>query len=924
MTREPEWQVKSTDLVHPFALIQKLPFNDGHVQQGTRHTPVEVSLVEDVYAWLNKTFKWRPVFDWDWFVTPNYNSLDNDLDYAFDQLREQWGFKVDSPASVRGVQYDRLVLQVAKQFRYMRQSGIPVHLRLGSRGPDTSSLYWGWPYDKTAWERWIESPFDASLRSVANHVDTLSVLYDLRNPLDDERLEEIEEQQPYDQPAARCPRVICPWKNKNNCPFVKQWPQTSSPTSQKMANKMRLKIAEPLVWLASNTLSVPIAGEYVNEYTSDDSDTEDFMSTRTLHQLARRAAYEREAVGWQRFWSEYAPRLTNLSELHVRMPRCFDKIGSMRLGRLINPNAGWKMAAFADEQQDTQTREDVVPHRGNDSSSYKREAEPKIWPAGRFVRRSWVRMAPPPDFTAKQGGRSSGNARSPRQGSVANTSGTGDLSEEDIEKREQEELDKAIARAREAALGEQELEETLQPVKKRPPPITVSDTESEPMDNAEASEASELRNPSDNNSKSAEGSTTHLQSEHVSDVHNEQNAITETGAASIRQDSHSTSEMYDKREIRVTPTQADVGVDQPAVEVESLEDIRILGALPAVEQRSEQDAKDMSVLGGIYVEETITIEQTFVEKTTLEQNSLEQTSVEKTSIEQTTIEQTSIEQTTIEETSFSEQTNINEQLAQLEEPPPDEQLLQMDQVEEEERAGGVEPLINEPAIDEPTPKEPLPGRLPTTPEAPSPIAESNMDKRSKSLTPESSQENIKTAKETGADKPKKKPPTKLKVNKSEPEVKPPTTKRGPAARKTKTKKTATPPSSDSEPSSRSSNADSDSDFGKAKTKRRRKPSLSTKAWEDDTSSKAKKQGTRGKVGGKTTGARATRGRGEQEKAAGDVADINADEARDGGAGVKAEKASGAKRKGTKRPAVAEPVSPVSKRTRLGMKKRGGV
>lgn len=71
------------------------------------------------------------------------------------------------------------------------------------------------------------------------------------------------------------------------------------------------------------------------------------------------------------------------------MPRCFDKIGSVRLAQLLSPKQGWKMQAFADERQHVQTREEV----GN-SASIGEPMDPrftyKVWPAGRFVRRSWV------------------------------------------------------------------------------------------------------------------------------------------------------------------------------------------------------------------------------------------------------------------------------------------------------------------------------------------------------------------------------------------------------------------------------------------------------------------------------------------------------------------------------------------------------
>lgn len=55
---KPEWQEKSLDLVHPAALVQA-------------GAPSDANSMSGVYQWLNSTFKWRPVFDWDSFIGPN-------------------------------------------------------------------------------------------------------------------------------------------------------------------------------------------------------------------------------------------------------------------------------------------------------------------------------------------------------------------------------------------------------------------------------------------------------------------------------------------------------------------------------------------------------------------------------------------------------------------------------------------------------------------------------------------------------------------------------------------------------------------------------------------------------------------------------------------------------------------------------------
>jgi hypothetical protein len=142
--------------------------------------------------------------------------------------------------------------------------------------------------------------------------------------------------------------------------------------------------------LAPSVAAHPPAGEYADAYKSDDSDTEETQSSATLHQLARCAAYEREAVNWQRFWNEYAPRLTGLTELNVRMPRCFDKISSVKLATLLASADGWKITVFADERQHLQTRDDLVSCICADEGVFYHVPEARIWPAGRFVRRTWV------------------------------------------------------------------------------------------------------------------------------------------------------------------------------------------------------------------------------------------------------------------------------------------------------------------------------------------------------------------------------------------------------------------------------------------------------------------------------------------------------------------------------------------------------
>ncbi|KAF2030753.1 hypothetical protein EK21DRAFT_64688, partial [Setomelanomma holmii] len=155
----PEWQKRSSDPLHPFALIQRRL---------------------NVYTWLNTVLRWRPVFDWDWFVKPDHADTGHNLHPAYHDLRKEWGLNAPY-AGYNGT--DRLVLEVKKQFQLLKDAGIPTHILVGRRPPDRSSLYWGWPYSSEAWKQWLTTPFDAGLRSIAPLIDTLTVGYDLRHPL---------------------------------------------------------------------------------------------------------------------------------------------------------------------------------------------------------------------------------------------------------------------------------------------------------------------------------------------------------------------------------------------------------------------------------------------------------------------------------------------------------------------------------------------------------------------------------------------------------------------------------------------------------------------------------------------------------------------------------------------------------------------
>lgn len=315
---EPEWQGNSNDPLHPFALIQR-PTASSLVSK-TSSTPGES---QNVYEWLNRTFNWRPVFDWDSLV----RCRDMGHDQAYKQLWERYG--LDSPHSIC---HDANA-EIADQFQSLKFAGIPIHILFGRRYSYSSSLYWGWPYTSNDWSKWLAAPFGANIGLVASLVDTLSIMYDLRDPID--------ASSPLNVSASSCPRPTCPWaRDRQPCPFATQWnPTPISPHGQKMANKHLVRPPSVLKPLAPHFRTLPPSGQYASD-------------TPALADPHVAAAFKREALGWHRFWSTYALRFTNLTQLNVRMPASFDTVGSIRLARLLDPAKGWRHVHYAAESGD--------------------------------------------------------------------------------------------------------------------------------------------------------------------------------------------------------------------------------------------------------------------------------------------------------------------------------------------------------------------------------------------------------------------------------------------------------------------------------------------------------------------------------------------------------------------------------------------
>jgi hypothetical protein len=411
---KPEWQENSHSPIHPFALLQQPPPRTSSKSEGVKDEEMQTLQLE-VYKWLNTTFKWRPVFDWDCFIKLDHESSGDISTSAHESLKQQWGLDASD---------NELVVEVAKHFKLMKSAGIPIHILIGRRHPDSSSLYWGWPCTDTTWKKWLKDPFDCNLRTIAPLVDTLSVFYDLRNPLGRDRLQAIDSLSSEDSVTvpATCPRPACPWTKEGPlCPYPLQRGQRDR--KQRMANRWNLKATSPSsLHLAPDIPWFPPAGRDAQETYPN------IFANETLHELARLAAYEREAVGWQRFWNTYATQFNELSELNVRMPRSFDGVGSVKLAKLLDPAKGWSMIAYADETGDVQTKRDV------------KDGEEKKWPAGNFVRRSWIRRLPAPV--------------SVQTGTKATQGLTSRANEGDVERREKEQLDKAVQRAEKAAKRE--------------------------------------------------------------------------------------------------------------------------------------------------------------------------------------------------------------------------------------------------------------------------------------------------------------------------------------------------------------------------------------------------------------------------------------------------------------------------------------
>lgn len=273
---------------------------------------------------------------------------------------------------------------IEANIQLMKGAGIPIHVLIGRHQHDESNLYWGSRYNTDTWSQSLQEKFDCNLGLVAPLINTLSIIYDLDNPLGKDHRERIDTLEPSPLPTTICPRMVCPWKDTGKCPFEKQWERPIPPPKPRRLPMRSKFTAEPrpakLQLPLANNDSIYLPGEYADlnasEFSIDDED--DWPAT--LHHLARLTPYKREAVNWQRFWGEYASSFTALMKLDLRMPSCFDKVGSVKLAKILKPELGWTLTTYADE------RKHIQAERTPDQSVMT-----KVWPAGIFVRRTWVR-----------------------------------------------------------------------------------------------------------------------------------------------------------------------------------------------------------------------------------------------------------------------------------------------------------------------------------------------------------------------------------------------------------------------------------------------------------------------------------------------------------------------------------------------------
>ncbi|CAI6334515.1 unnamed protein product [Periconia digitata] len=364
---QPEAKARSTDPLNPFTLVQERTYT--HEDHGSNF---DGQLTEEIYRWLGAYLKWQPVFDWDRLFNVHRVEEYEDVDARDSPVPEQ-------------------LERVTFCFQIMNKAKIPVHILIGRRDPRRSSCYWGWPYTEQDWRAKLEedegnSIFTGNLHLAAPYVNTLSVFYDIRNPLDRDRLAELEGIESEEKLPGNCPKRKCPWDDDRPCPFGRL--HSLGPSTQTRASKSAIA---PEVKLAPMFEGDPPPGKIPDLHSHGDQDPD--HHGRSMHGVARNAVFAREMYGWHRFWNTMASQFTGLTMLRVRMPQYFDRIWSYRLARLLKPEIGWEAILYTNEVEHAQTELDLIEKAGGDSlrpEKFRHEKLMQKWSAGPFVRRTWV------------------------------------------------------------------------------------------------------------------------------------------------------------------------------------------------------------------------------------------------------------------------------------------------------------------------------------------------------------------------------------------------------------------------------------------------------------------------------------------------------------------------------------------------------
>jgi hypothetical protein len=123
------------------------------------------------------------------------------------------------------------------------------------------------------------------------------------------------------------------------------------------------------------------------------------------------------------------------------------------------------MFGYADERGHMQTRQDLVRHVGDNAQLYTHAVQDKIWPAGRFVRRTWSAWTPALADTAEaitlERGTGEAEHPAPRPSGHNGINHPPEKSKSLAARGEREEFEKAVKQAQETARKEKELEALL-------------------------------------------------------------------------------------------------------------------------------------------------------------------------------------------------------------------------------------------------------------------------------------------------------------------------------------------------------------------------------------------------------------------------------------------------------------------------------